>query len=80
MVRKIQTDHVRGLTRETVVGLLANLTSLEMRRKNTDTETLAQNILRVVPQMMLRGLFPFYMKCLETYLLEMTFTILVPKF
>ena len=31
--RKIQTDYVRGLTRETVVGLLANLTSLEMRRK-----------------------------------------------
>ena len=31
--RKIQTDRVRGLTRETVVGLLANLTSLELRRK-----------------------------------------------
>ena len=33
MFRKIQTDHVRGLTRETFVGILANLTSLEMRRK-----------------------------------------------
>ena len=33
MCRKIPADRIRGLTRETVVGLFTNLTSLEMRRK-----------------------------------------------
>ena len=33
MCRKLSADRVRVLTRETVNGLLANLTSLEMRRK-----------------------------------------------
>ena len=31
--RRIQTNHVNGLTRETVVGFVANLTSLELCRE-----------------------------------------------
>ena len=31
--RRIQTNHVNGLTRETVVGFIANLTSLELYRE-----------------------------------------------
>ena len=33
MSRRIQTNRLNGLTRETVVGLIANLTSLELHRE-----------------------------------------------
>ena len=68
--RKIQTGHVRGLTRETVVGLLANLTSLEMRKKEYRYRNIGPEHPKVGTTDDVEGfIFPLYMKCLERYLL-----------